>query len=132
MKISIVVSKNLNSGQKANVSAIIMGQLGLDVSEIYMDSIIDASGTKHAGISVNVVILDGNTNQLLALTASARKSNVICVAFSAIGQSLSNNYTDYKQKILTSNTEDTQLIGVGICGDDEIVRLLTKKFSLVK
>lgn len=132
MKISIVVSKNLNSGQKANVSSIIMGQLGRDVSEIYTDPIIDGSGTKHAGISVNVVILDGNTNQLLALAASAHKNNVICVAFSATGQSLSNNYADYKQKILTSDTEDTQLIGVGICGDDEIVRLLTKKFSLAK
>lgn len=132
MKINIVVDKTLNPGQKANVSAIIMGQLGRDIPAIYSDTIVDASSTKHAGISVNVVILDGGSGQLLTLIENAHKSNVLCVVFSAVGQSLSNNYHEYYQKISISNTENTKIIGVGVCGDDDIVKLLTKKFSLTK
>lgn len=132
MKISIVVNKTLNSGQKANVSAIIMGQLGHDITGIYTNTITDSSGVEHAGISVNVVILDGGSGQLLSLIESARKNKVTCIAFSVIGQMLSNNYTEYQQKITVSDTESTKIIGVGLCGDDEVVKSLTKKFSLAK
>lgn len=132
MKISIVVNKTLNSGQKANVSAIIMGQLGRDIPAIYTDAIIDASGIKHAGISINVVILDGGAGQLLTLMESARKSSVIFVVFSATGQMLSNNYSEYQRIISSSDTESTNVVGVGIFGEDEIVKVLTKKFSLAK
>lgn len=132
MKINIVINKTLNSGQKANVSAIIMGQLGRDIPEIYTDAISDISGTKHAGISVNVVILDGGSNQLLNLIEQTSKYDVTCIAFSATGQLLSNNYSEYYQKISGLSTEATQIVGVGICGDDNDVKILTKKFSLAK
>lgn len=132
MKINIVVKKTLPAGQKANVSAIIMGQFGRDIPMIYTEPITDASGTKHAGISVNVVILDGGGGQLFTLIEQARKNEVTCVVFSATGQLLSNNYSEYNQKISMSDTESTEIIGVGVCGEDEVVRLLTKKFSLAK
>lgn len=101
MKINIVVNKTLNPGQKANVASIIMGQLGHDVSIIYTDAISDTCGNKHAGISVNVVILDGGSGQLLTLTERAQQSNVKCIVFSSTGQSLSNNYDEYRKKILS-------------------------------
>lgn len=132
MKINIVVKKTLSSGQKANVSAIIMGQLGRDIPMIYTDLIKDASEVMHVGISVNVVILDGGGGQLLSLTEQARKSDVAYVVFSTTGQLLSNNYPEYYKKISTSDTESTDIIGVGIYGEDEVVKLLTKKFSLAK
>lgn len=132
MKINIVVKKTLLPGQKANVSAIIMGQLGRDIPMIYTESITDASGVMHAGISVNVVILDGGSSQLLTLIEKAQKSDVACVVFSATGQLLSNNYSEYYQKISMSTIESTDIVGVGVCGEDEVVKLLTKKFSLAK
>lgn len=132
MKITIVVNKLLNSGQKANISAIIMGQLGHDIPEIYSSPITDTSGTNHAGISVNVIILDGKSGQLLSLIESAHKSNIVCIAFSSVGQMLSNNYPEYLKKISESETKDTNIVGVGLCGNDKIVKTLTKKFSLAK
>ena len=132
MKISIVLNRTLNSGQKANVSAIIMGQMGRDIPKVYTNPITDASGTKHAGISINVVILDGGSGQLLSLIESARKSKVICIVFSSTGQMLSNNYAEYQQKIAHLDTESTKIVGVGLCGEDEIIKVLTKKFSLAK
>ena len=132
MKLTIVVNKTLESGQKANVTAIIMGQFGRDLPVLYTEPIADASGVKHAGIAVNVVILEGKSGQLLTLVENARERNLMCIVFSAIGQSLSNNYAEYEQKISSSNAESTQIVGVGICGDDETVKILTKKFSLAK
>lgn len=132
MKINIVVDKKLNPGQKANVSAIIMGQLGRDVPELYSDVILDISKTKHVGISINVVILDGGSGQLLKLIENAYKNDIMCVVFSTAGQSLSNNYNEYYETISKSNTENTKIIGVGLYGEDDIIRPLTKKFSLAK
>lgn len=132
MKVNIIVNKLLNFGQKANVSAIIMGQLGRDMPALYTNTITDISGTKHAGISVNVVILEGNGSQLLTLIERARESSVMCIVFSATGQSLSNNYPEYQKTILSSDTKSTEIVGVGICGDDESVKILTKRFSLAK
>jgi len=31
-----------------------------------------------------------------------------------------------------TDTESTEIIGVGVCGEDEAIKLLTKKFSLAK
>ena len=132
MKINIVVKKTLPSGQKANVSAIIMGQFGRDIPMIYTEPITDASGINHAGISINVVILDGGGGQLLALIEQAQKSEVTCIVFSATGQLFSNNYLEYNKKISMSDTESTEIIGVGVCGEDEAIKLLTRKFSLAK
>lgn len=132
MKISIVVNKSLNPGQKANVSAIIMGQMGHDITEVYTLPVTDISGTNHAGITTNVVILDGGSGQLLSLIDFAQKSKVKCIVFSSIGQMLNNNYAEYHLKISTSDTENTKIVGVGLYGDDEIVKILTKKFSLTK
>ena len=52
--------------------------------------------------------------------------------FSATGQLFSNNYLEYNKKISMSDTESTEIIGVGVCGEDEAIKLLTKKFSLAK
>jgi len=132
MKINIVVDKALNAGQKANVSAIIMGQFGRDIPTLYANAVEDISGIRHAGISVNVVILDGSNGQLLTLIEATRKADVSCIVFSATGQFLSNSYPEYQQQISLSETKATNIIGVGIVGEDDAVRSLTKKFSLVK
>lgn len=82
-------------------------------------------------LSMSLYLMEGG-GQLFTLIEQARKSEVTCVVFSATGQLLSNNYSEYNQKISMSDTESTEIIGVGVCGEDEVVRLLTKKFSLAK
>ena len=131
-RISIVVEKNMNSGQKANVAAIIMGQLSQDSSHLYGNLIRDQSGAYHAGIAVNLVVLDGGKEQLLSLVNNAVGCDVACVVFSSTGQSLSNNYPEYQKQISSMDTRSTDIVGVGIVGEDSTVRTLTKKFSLVK
>jgi len=131
-RIGIVVDKSMESGRKANVAAIIMGQLAKDMPEIYDEKVIDKSGTAHAGIAVNLVVLDGGKEQLLTLIDSAADSGVAISVFSSTGQSLSNQYPEYLRQISSMDTRSTQIVGVGLAGDDSVVKLLTKKFSVMK
>ena len=132
-KISIIVNKSMSSGQKANVAAIIMGQLSINIPSLYGDKVEDISRINHAGISVNIVVLDGGSEQLLSLIDTAKNNDdIVCCVFSSTGQSLSNSYPEYQKNISTMDTRSTGIIGVGLVGDDTVLKPLTKKFSLVK
>jgi hypothetical protein len=131
-RVSIVVDKSMDAGRKANVAAIIMGQLTRDASQVYEDKVTDQSGIAHAGISVNLVVLDGSKEQLLTLITAAKERNIVISVFSSTGQSLSNSYSEYKKQISSMDTRSTQIVGVGLYGEETAVRLLTKKFSLMK
>ena len=132
MKISIVVERNLNPGQKANVAAIIMGQVTKNHPHLYNDQVCDTSGVYHAGIAVNIVVLDGGKEQLLSLVKNTDNFNVSCIVFSSTGQELSNNYAEYQRKISLVDTQSAGIVGVGLLGEESIIRTLTKKFSLTK
>jgi len=122
----------MSAGQKANVAAIIMGQLSKELPQLYSDPVRDQSGACHAGIAVNTVVLDGGREQLLTLINNAADNGVSCVVFSSTGQSLSNSYPEYQKQISSMDTRAADIVGVGIAGDEAAVRSLTKKFSLLK
>ena len=131
-RISIVVDKTMETGRKANVAAIIMGQLAKDIPHLYNDKVTDQSGIDHAGIACNLVILDGGKEQLLTLAGSAKAQDVAISVFSSTGQSLSNSYPEYQRQISSMDTRSAQIVGVGLSGEDSVIRLLTKKFSVMK
>ena len=135
MKISIIVEKKLTAGQKANVASIILGQLAINNPEIYFENNLkDLNDNNHATIRENIVILEagsGQLNNLLELT-KLENGTIDCVLFSKIGQNLSNSFGEYYDAISKSNVIETEVIGIGLRGENDIVKKLTKKFSLVK
>jgi len=131
-RICIVVDKTMSAGHKANVAAILTGQLAKDVPKLYETSVNDKSDVIHTGIAANVIVLDGGREQLLTLINNIKNSEVKYSVFSSIGQSLSNDYTEYRYQISAMDTRTTCVIGVGIAGEDSTVRFHTKKFSLMK
>lgn len=62
----------------------------------------------------------------------ATNSDVSSFVFTALGQSLNNKFRKYADTISQSSLADTRPIGVILSGDDEKVRQLTKKFSLLQ
>lgn len=122
----------MDTGKKANVASILMGEISKKFPHIYGDSVCDKSGVHHAGIAINVVILDGGDEQLLSLVKNTENYDVFCNVFSSTGQELSNNYPEYQRQISSMDTQSTNIVGVGIFGDESVVRTLTKKFSLTK
>ena len=131
-RISIVVNKGLSAGQKANVAAIIMGQLALSNNQVYENEVMDIDNTIHVGIQVNVIILESTESQLISLINDAKKSNLNYYVFTRIGQELSNSFSVYKEKIYSMNTINTGVVGVGVFGCSDEIKNLTKKFRLSK
>ncbi|MGM0890286.1 MAG: DUF2000 family protein [Bacillota bacterium] len=134
-RVAIIVDKNLETGAAANVSALLMGQLVMNNSNLYAtESVFDQSNVQHAGIKYSTVILKGGKNQIanFSKSLSTDDSSVKCIVFSETGQSLNNAFDIYKEKITSSNLDETNPVGVIVVGEDEEIRKLTKKFSILK
>jgi hypothetical protein len=128
----IAVDKNLEPGAVANASAIVMGQLARLHPGIYADDVHDADGALHAGIRFNTVILSGRTSHLSALAEAARAEGLRPVLFGTRGQELSNRFDDYRTMCAESPTSDLGVCAVGVVGEHESIRMLTKRFSVYK
>jgi len=122
----------MNAGQKANVAAILAGQLVKDLPGLYEASVKDKSGVTHSGVACNIVVLEAGSGQLASLAESLKDSGMVYAVFSSLGQSLSNSYPEYAERISQMDTSSTGIIGLGLADEDSKVKLLTKKFSLMK
>ncbi len=52
--------------------------------------------------------------------------------FTAIGQSLNNQFEVYQEQIQKSDLGNLKPVGIVVSGPDEEVRAVTRKFSLLK
>jgi len=133
-RIAIIVEKNQSIGAVGNISAVLLGQASQIVPELFSNvPVLDKNGIRHTGIQYSTVILKAGQGQLLNLANQIKESykEVSCVVFSEIGQNLHNRFAEYQQLISSSITEDTKIVGAIVVGDEEIIKPLTKKFSLL-
>ncbi len=133
-RIAIILDKNLNSGEVGNVSAILMGDLAGKHPEIFAkEEVKDTTHISHATIKFSTVVLKGGA---VSMTNFAKKlvalPEISCVVFSKQGQSLNNEYELYKNMVETSSIDALSLVGVAVYGDEETIKPLTKKFSVMK
>lgn len=128
---AIVVAKTLDPGAVANASAIVMGQLAIEVGGLYQrDGVLGADGTRHAGIRNNVVVLKGRQGQVdSVLDEAAATDGVDHVAFTEVGRNLSNSFEEYEAAVRERPRQELVVVALGIAGPEERVRQLTKKLS---
>ncbi|WP_440115570.1 DUF2000 family protein [Paenibacillus sp. QZ-Y1] len=134
-RIAIILDKNLEPGAAANVAALLMGQAALNEPGLYSDQpVLDHSGVQHAGIQYSTVILKAGENQLINLVKSCSDDSggLSHIVFSQTGQSLNNAFEQYADQISSMELEATKVVGVIVWGEDEMVRAITKKFSVMK
>ena len=128
-RIALVVSEGLSAGQAANVSALLMGQISAAEPSVYAEPVLGADGNQHAGIRHSTVVLRAGPGQLSTLAQAAREAGISSCVFSSIGQRLNNAFDEYKAQL--ERTAAVELVGVGLVGDHETIRVLTKKFSVL-
>ena len=135
-RVAIVLTKDLDRGQAGNVSAILMGQVGLFEPELYGSyPIYDRDGNRHAAIRFSTVILEArNTGQLLTFVQKLTDDGlkIPYFVFSQTGQSLHNAYEQYRDMVEARQAKDLTPVGVALVGEDEDVRAATKRFSLMR
>lgn len=133
---AIIILKDLNRGQASNVAAILAGQVSLLSPNLYDTApVLDSEGQQHAAIRFSVVLLDGNSPEQLANFAAKLSQDypdLITCVFSKEGQTLNNEFDKYKSLIGSHTTAELMPVGIIVSGEDERVRLATKKFSLAK
>ena len=135
-RIAIILTKNLNKGAAANVSALLMGQVALQIPDIYNSHPVpDRDGNLHAGIRYSTVLLEANGVESLLNFANRIKAEfatLTCFVFSQTGQGLNNAFEQYQAELANKTTAELIPIGIVVAGDDVLVRQATKKFSLLK
>lgn len=131
----IVLDKNLSAGQSSNVSAILMGELVSRCNNLYAgEEVADKTGTCHAAICCSTIILSANSGTQLAnfVNGLVGSESVNYCVFTSYGQNLHNEPEEYAANISQSETSDNQLVGVGLYGEHDVVKQLTKKFRLLQ
>lgn len=130
---AIILDRNLTIGQVGNVAAILMGQISkIDPSTFSGDEILDKDGVRHAGIKNSTVLLKGGSGQISKLAQQLSGDETVTnVVFTAKGQSLNNRFEDYETIIMNNTLEMLKPVGIALSGEDELIRGLTKKFSLL-
>jgi len=133
---AIVLEKNLNPWQKANVSVILMGQMALLADNLFdKQKILDKDENLHSAIMYSTVLLEANSvTQIVNLVTNLKNEfkNLQYVLFSRKWQSLNNEFETYRQIVSNSSLEELEPVWIAVFGEDEEVRLATKKFSLLK
>lgn len=130
---AILLDKTVSTGEAANISAILMGHLSSNNSELfYKNIILDRSSFEHAGIINSVIVLKAkSTTQIYNfLQIISKQENILYATFTSEGQGLHNAFSDYARMIQESDLAALRPVGAIVHGQDEIIRTLTKRYSL--
>lgn len=133
IKFVAVLNKKIGVGSLMNalghMSAGLSGSYP-DVAAMRFDSYVDRDGNDHKSISDHpfIILAADNSNQIRTLRQSLIAAGIHFVDFTStmtIG-------TYQEQKVRTRETPEADLEYYGICmfGDSELIKTLTKKFSL--
>jgi len=136
-RIAILIEKNQTIGASSNISAILMGELASKHKKIFTLDVVDTDSISHSSINYSTIILKVNSSQQILnlvekIENSEYKNTIFKAIFSTIGQSLHNEFENYKNQIAESTTKETSPLGIIVYGNDEDVRALVKKYSLMQ
>lgn len=134
-RIAILLDGALAQGEASNVAAILMGQAAICVPEIYAEQPVqDKDGNFHASIRRSTIVLKAGRGQMQNLLQQVRAQHpeIFHSVFTKTGQGLHNAFDQYESYIREQNVTHLEVVGLILVGDDPEVRLLTKKFSVLK
>jgi hypothetical protein len=132
-KCAFIIDKDLAPGLAMNAVAALSMSVGRFVEGIIGDSVKDADGQAHTGITaIPLPVLKGEATDLrdIALKA-AGLPDVFVVDFTAVAQS-ARSYDDYTHRTAELPTAELPYIGVAVCGSKSAVNKLTGSLPLYR
>jgi hypothetical protein len=133
-KIVIVVREDLPSWQVLNTVAHISAYLGNRIKESFDTGeffITKDSRTHPRNSQYAIVVLSAKPSQLVNLISEVRSSGITYLGF--IKEMIETTDDSEIEKILAEKEDtDIEYLGIGIFGESDKVKALTKKFSLWK
>ncbi|HLG55489.1 MAG TPA: DUF2000 family protein [Vicinamibacterales bacterium] len=129
-RLAVVLHPDLTQGLAACVAGLLVGGLRCDAFD---SPIADVDAHLHVAITCNLVVLRAKTEgQLHTLLTRAKDADVPAVAFTRLGQRLSNSYAEYRDAIRNGGTQELGVIGVGLFGPHDVMSEMTRSFSLFR
>lgn len=130
-RIAVIVLETLSAGEAANVAALLTGQIaGSEPGFFSSAPVLDESGAKHAAPIFSVVVLKAKNASQLTKVVEHYPEMTMC--FTRIGQELNNAFDEYVRCLSAMSISPENVVGVGVFGDEALVRAASRKFSLLK
>ena len=134
-KCVMIIDSNLPLGLIANTSAILGITLGHKLDSIIGEDLMDASQTKHHGITnIPIPILNGSPATIHELLGKIKKNawhDLVIVDFSNTAQTC-KDYQIYKEKVQSLPSAMFQYLGIGIYGSSRKINKLTGNMPLLR
>jgi hypothetical protein len=133
-KIVIVIREDLPSWQVLNTVAHISAYLGNRIKEGFDtgEHFVTSDGAKHPRNSqYAIVALSAKSSQLPSLMTEVRKAQLPYLGF--IREMIeTTNDTEIEALLAKKEDKDIEYLGIGMFGEQDQIKALTKKFSLWK
>ncbi|WP_187170493.1 DUF2000 domain-containing protein [Salidesulfovibrio onnuriiensis] len=132
-KYVIVVDRNLPAGLLANTAAVLATSIGRAARGVVGQSVEDASGNVHEGITqLPIAILASDGPGIAELRKrAAPQDGVYLVGFTSTAQR-ARRYDEYEQRMAMLATDELEYVGLGIYGDAGVIRRLTGSMPLLR
>lgn len=133
-KCVMVIDGDLHIGLIANTAAILGVTLGTKQDSIVGEDVQDGSGYRHLGITtIPIPILKASKEEIRSIRtlAAANEPEVMLVDFTSAAQT-SRSYDEYEGKLLQSEAEQIEYLGIALYGESKKVKKLTGQIALMK
>ncbi|MGF7229663.1 MAG: DUF2000 domain-containing protein [Candidatus Saccharibacteria bacterium] len=132
-KFVAVLNKKIPEGRLMNALAHATAGLSAtypEVAAMRFDNYEDKSGNIHQSISDNpfIILRADNSNKLRALRQQLVEQDICFTDF--VDTMTEGTYTEQQERTKNTNEEDLEYFAVVMFGENEVLNVLNKKFSL--
>jgi hypothetical protein len=128
----IVIDDALPPGKACNAAAVIALTIGERHPYLVGAPLVDAQDVRHPGlIPVGISVLKAPVGQLSKLRADALEKQFDIVGFPVQGQQ-TKDYAAFAEAVRAVQTHALAYVGVGIVGDNKVLRKLVSDFELMQ
>ena len=130
---AIVVDRQLGIGFAANAAALVALTLGARRPDLAGPDLIDGAGRRHPGLlPVGLPILAGTADEIARTRdRAADVPDVLLIDFPAYGQT-TNDYAEVVRLVADTPPDHLRYLGLALHGPSEVIRTLTRQFSLLR
>ena len=133
MKAIVIVDGSLPVGVIANCAAVLGASLGAAKPDIIGPALVDASGTRHPGITglpLPVLAADAETLRSIFRAAGSEPS-IEATGFTDIARSCLS-YADYEARMAVAGFESLRFLGVLLVGPPKAIGRLSGSLPLLR
>jgi hypothetical protein len=130
---AIVIDQQLAIGFAANAAAVVALSLGAHRPELPGADLVDAAGRHHAGLfPAGLPIPAGTAAEIAgARELAADQHEVLVIDFPSDGQT-TTDYAEFRRLVAGKQPDELRYLGMALHGPTDIIRSLTKRFSLLR